>query len=130
MRARRLTVTGYVDWVLGERRDRSAPFIVTEIDRRSGALLARNHYVAEAHHRVGFFAVSEPLREHLVNDAGIPKDRIRVIPPGVSDGPSISLSGIVGSTIVYAHMQACGLVNDHLTTCFRYEAVREMGRKL
>jgi len=25
-----------------------------------------------------------------------------------------------GSTIMYAHMQACGLVNDHLTTCFRY----------
>ena len=36
----------------------------------------------------------------------------------------------VGSTIVYAHMQACGMVNDHLTTCFRYYAVREMGRKL
>jgi DNA-3-methyladenine glycosylase I len=36
----------------------------------------------------------------------------------------------VGSTIVYAHMQACGMVNDHLTTCFRYEAVREMGRAL
>ena len=36
----------------------------------------------------------------------------------------------VGSTIVYAHMQACGMFNDHLTTCFRYEAVREMGRKL
>ena len=26
-----------------------------------------------------------------------------------------------GSTILYAHMQACGLVNDHLTTCFRYK---------
>lgn len=26
----------------------------------------------------------------------------------------------VGSTIVYAHMQACGLVNDHTTDCFRY----------
>ena len=36
----------------------------------------------------------------------------------------------VGSTIVYAHMQACGMVNDHLTSCFRYEAVREMGRNL
>ena len=36
----------------------------------------------------------------------------------------------VGSTIVYAHMQACGMFNDHLTTCFRYEAVREMGMKL
>jgi DNA-3-methyladenine glycosylase I len=29
----------------------------------------------------------------------------------------------VGSTIVYAHLQACGLVNDHLTTCFRYRQV-------
>lgn len=26
----------------------------------------------------------------------------------------------VGSTIVYAHMQACGMVNDHLTSCFRH----------
>lgn len=28
-----------------------------------------------------------------------------------------------GSTIVYAHMQATGMVNDHLTTCFRYEEI-------
>ncbi len=28
----------------------------------------------------------------------------------------------VGSTIVYAHMQATGMVNDHLTTCFRYNS--------
>jgi DNA-3-methyladenine glycosylase I len=26
----------------------------------------------------------------------------------------------VGSTIVYAHMQATGLINDHLVTCYRY----------
>lgn len=26
----------------------------------------------------------------------------------------------VGPTIIYAHMQACGMVNDHLTTCFRH----------
>ncbi len=28
----------------------------------------------------------------------------------------------VGSTVIYAHMQACGLVNDHLVDCFRYKA--------
>lgn len=28
----------------------------------------------------------------------------------------------VGSTIMYAHMQAVGMVNDHLTSCFRYDA--------
>jgi DNA-3-methyladenine glycosylase I len=30
----------------------------------------------------------------------------------------------VGSTIIYAHMQATGLVNDHLVTCFRYHHCR------
>ena len=29
----------------------------------------------------------------------------------------------VGSTIIYAHMQATGMVNDHLTSCFRYKVV-------
>ena len=29
----------------------------------------------------------------------------------------------VGSTIVYAHMQATGMVNDHFTDCFRYKQV-------
>jgi DNA-3-methyladenine glycosylase I len=28
----------------------------------------------------------------------------------------------VGSTIIYAHMQAVGMVNDHLVTCFRHKA--------
>jgi DNA-3-methyladenine glycosylase I len=31
----------------------------------------------------------------------------------------------VGSTIIYAHMQATGMVNDHLTSCYRY---KEVGR--
>ncbi len=33
----------------------------------------------------------------------------------------------VGPTIVYAHMQATGMVNDHLVTCFRHAEVAEMG---
>ena len=32
----------------------------------------------------------------------------------------------VGSTVIYAHMQAVGMVNDHIVDCFRY---REVGRK-
>jgi DNA-3-methyladenine glycosylase I len=30
----------------------------------------------------------------------------------------------VGSTIIYAHMQAVGMVNDHLVDCFRYREIR------
>lgn len=29
----------------------------------------------------------------------------------------------VGSTVIYAHMQACGLINDHLISCFRYKEI-------
>ena len=32
----------------------------------------------------------------------------------------------VGSTICYAHMQATGMVNDHLTSCFRWKEVRAL----
>ena len=31
-----------------------------------------------------------------------------------------------GSTVVYAHMQATGMVNDHVTTCFRYHEINKM----
>lgn len=31
----------------------------------------------------------------------------------------------VGSTIIYAHMQATGLVNDHLVDCFRYKQIKK-----
>lgn len=32
----------------------------------------------------------------------------------------------IGSTIVYAHMQATGMVNDHVTSCFRYNETRKL----
>ena len=34
----------------------------------------------------------------------------------------------VGSTVVYSHMQATGMVNDHLVTCFRYGECAEKGK--
>jgi DNA-3-methyladenine glycosylase I len=34
----------------------------------------------------------------------------------------------VGSTIVYAYMQAVGMVNDHMVTCFRHAPVQRLGR--
>ena len=35
----------------------------------------------------------------------------------------------VGSTIMYAHMQATGLVNDHVLDCFRYQPCARLARK-
>ena len=34
--------------------------------------------------------------------------------------------GFVGSTVIYAHMQAVGMVNDHLVNCYRYKEVRSL----
>ncbi len=45
----------------------------------------------------------------------------------ISDAMSVDLKrrgfNFVGSTIMYAFMQACGLVNDHLVDCFRYNDI-------
>ena len=35
----------------------------------------------------------------------------------------------VGPTVCYAFMQACGLVNDHTTDCFRFRSARETSRR-
>jgi cyclic beta-1,2-glucan synthetase len=53
-RARRLLVTAYVEWVLGPSRQASAPFVVTEIEPATGALLARNPWSAAFGSRVAF----------------------------------------------------------------------------
>ena len=31
----------------------------------------------------------------------------------------------LGSTIIYSHLQATGVINDHLTSCFRYEELKD-----
>jgi cyclic beta-1,2-glucan synthetase len=53
-RSRRLSITAYVEWVLGTSRPSSAPFVATGIDPETGAMLARNHWSAEYGSRVAF----------------------------------------------------------------------------
>ena len=53
-RARRLSVTGYVAWVLGASRTAAAPFVVTEIDPQTGAMFAQNPWNDDFGERVAF----------------------------------------------------------------------------
>ncbi len=53
-RVRHLSVTAYVEWVLGPSRGASAPFVVTSIDPDSGAMFANNQYQAAFGSRVAF----------------------------------------------------------------------------
>ena len=61
-RRRRLSVTGYMEWVLGDLRTKTMMHITTEVDAESGALFARNQYNTDFANRVVFFDVDDPTR--------------------------------------------------------------------
>ena len=61
-RPRRLSVTGYWEWVLGELRQKSLLHVQTEVDLKTGALLARNYYNTEFPERIVFLDVSDATR--------------------------------------------------------------------
>jgi cellobiose phosphorylase len=59
--SRRLSATGYLEWVLGDLRPKSMMHVVTALDP-SGALFARNSYNTEFADRVAFFDVDDAAR--------------------------------------------------------------------
>ena len=61
-RDRRISVTCYIEWVLAELRARSLMHVVTEVDPKTGALLARNPYSPEFPGWVAFLDASEAQR--------------------------------------------------------------------
>ena len=61
-RSRRLSATGYVEWVLGDLRPKTAMQVITEIDPKTGALFARNPYNSEFVDRTAFFDSGEATR--------------------------------------------------------------------
>ncbi len=67
------------------------------------------------------FVNGKPIRNKNKKLSGIPANT------ALSDTISIDLKKrgfkFVGSTVVYAHMQATGMVNDHVMDCFRYNEV-------
>ena len=61
-RSRRLSATGYAEWVLGDLRPKTTMHVITEIDPVSGALFARNPYNTEFPNRTAFFDVDDATR--------------------------------------------------------------------
>ena len=65
--ARKLSITGYVEWVLGDLRSKSTMHVVTQADPISGALFARNAYNTEFADRIAFFDVDATTRTASVS---------------------------------------------------------------
>src|SRR4029077_401911 len=51
---RYLSVTGYAEWVLGSSRSASAPYLVTELDPKTGAVFVRSVWGGEFGGRIAF----------------------------------------------------------------------------
>ncbi len=58
-RRRRLSATGYVEWVLGDMRSKTAMHVSTEIDPSNGAIYARNPYNTEYSETIAFFCADD-----------------------------------------------------------------------
>ncbi|MBI5076360.1 MAG: cyclic beta 1-2 glucan synthetase [Nitrospirae bacterium] len=61
-RARRLSATGYVEWVLGDLQPKTRMHIITKVDSNTGALFALNPYNTEFADRTAFFDVADAAR--------------------------------------------------------------------
>ena len=59
---RRISVTGYVEWVLGDVRTKTAMHIHTGIDSSTGASFAENRFSTAFGNRVAFFDTDEPVK--------------------------------------------------------------------
>jgi len=73
------------------------------------------------------FVDGKPLQNRFGKDGDVPATSTE------SDALSKDLKKrgfkFVGSTIIYAHMQATGMVNDHVTSCFRYKPCVALARR-
>jgi cellobiose phosphorylase len=95
--ARKLSATGYVEWVLGDLRPKSAMHVTTEIDPNSGALFARNPYNSEFTGLIAFFDVDDATRTTSCDRTEfIGRNGTLVNPAAMS---RVRLSGKVGAAL-------------------------------
>ena len=108
-RPRRLSVTGYVEWVLGDLKAKSAMHIVTEIDALSGGLHARNAYNTEFGEHVAFFDVDELTRTYT-------GDRVEFL----------GRNGSLGNPAAMTRVQLSNKVGPGLDPCAAIQVVFEL----
>ncbi len=106
-RPRRLTVTYYVEWVLGATRDRSQAFVVPEFDPASEALLARSPWNEDFADRVAFVAASDKLH-------GLTADRTEFLGRHGHYAAPAAMERIGLASAVRAGLDPCAALQLHL----------------
>lgn len=108
-RARRLSVTAYVEWVLGTSRSSTAPFIITEIDPQTGAMFAQNPWSNDFGDQIAF----ADLAGQQVTWTG---DRTEFVGRDGSLARPIGLArGVQLSNRVGAGLDPCGALQTSVT---------------
>ena len=74
------------------------------------------------------FVGGKPIQSNFKNDSDVPATS----PESDALSKDLKKRGFkfVGSTIIYAHMQATGMVNDHVSACFRYKPCKSLGKAI
>jgi cyclic beta-1,2-glucan synthetase len=108
-RARHLSITAYVEWVLGQSRSATAPFIVTEINPETGAIFARNLWSDQFGERVAFADMNSQQTAWTC-------DRTEFLGrDGAMDRPLALTSGALLSNRVGAGLDPCGALQIQVT---------------
>ncbi len=66
-RSRKISVTGYIEWVLGDLRSKSIMHVITEAELTTGAILASNRYNTAMEGRVAFFDADDRNRNYTTD---------------------------------------------------------------
>jgi cyclic beta-1,2-glucan synthetase len=130
-RSRKLSITGYIEWVLGELRSKTATQIITEINSETGILIAGNAYNSDFSSYISFFDIDDPAKSYTA-------DRTEFLGRnGTYNNPEAmgksKLSGHVG-----AALDACAVLqtlfelddNEERTVVFRLGAGQDQYRAI
>jgi len=107
-RDRRLSITGFCEWVLGEHRETSAMHVVTHQDPQTGAIVATASYSTDFADRLAFFGTSEA-------DRSLTGDRTEFLGRNRSLADPAALGRQRLSNHVGAGLDPCGAVQAFLT---------------
>ena len=105
---KRLTITSYVEWVLGVSRDLTQQYVRTSFDAETGALIGQNFFDAQYAEQVAFLAMSGPIASYT-------GDRREFIGRNGTPARPAALSKALLGELVGEMVDPCGALQTSIT---------------